>query len=159
MLEEPQKTLFESLRDRLLSQHGAVLRGMFGRRDGASFLVVLDLEQIWPDDETREVDRRQILQGKARTLIEPAERKLKAARLLAGGGLLEEARPSAVEAMMCATRTLAVLDDAAEPEDADGLDSSRLAMEMLGGAELDDESLVAVSTFVDNVTGMVGQVP
>ena len=32
-------------------------------------------------------------------------------------------------------------------------------MEMLGGAELDDESLIAVGTFVDKVTSMVGDAP
>ena len=116
---------------------------------------------------------RRVRWSRARTLIEPAGRKLKAARLLAGEGLLDEARPSAVDSMMFATRALTVLDDAAEPDDADeayaflvlrqieadALDPSRLAMEMLGGAELDDESLIAVGTFVDKVTGMVGDAP
>ena len=166
---EPQKTLFECLRDRLLSRHGDALQGIFGRKDGSTFLAVLNLpaddiaaleeergqwkeldgaairvidpatreqmenlaktgliavdpeymEQAWPDDETRELNQRRVRWSRARTLIEPAGRKLKAARLLAGGGLLDEARPSAVDSMMFATRALTVLDDAAEPDDAD----------------------------------------
>ena len=221
--EEPRKTLFESLRDRLLSRHGDALQGIFGRKDGSKFLAVLDLsaddiaalekardqwkelegaairvidpatreqmeslaktgliavdpeymERVWPDDQTRELNQRRVRWSRARTLIEPAGRKLKAARLLAGGGLLDEARPSAVDSMMFATRALTILDDADEPGDADeayaflvlrqieadALDRSRLAMEMLGGAELDDESLIAVGTFVDKVTSMVGDAP
>ena len=136
-------------------------------------LIAVDpeyMEQAWPDDETRELNDRRIRWSRAQALIEPAERKLKAARLLAGGGLLDEARPSAVESMMLATRALTVLDDAAEPDDADeayaflvlrqieadALDPSRHAMEVLGGAELDDESLVAVGAFVDKITSMTG---
>ncbi len=220
---KPQKTLFECLRDRLLSRHGDAVQGIFGRKDGSSFLAVLDLatdditaleqecsqwkelggadirmidpatreqmenlaktgliavdpeymEQAWPDDETRELNQRRVRWSQARNLIEPAGRKLKAARLLAGGGLLDEARPPAVDSMMLATRALAVLDNAAEPADADEayaflvlrqieadtLDPSRLAMEMLGGAELDDESLIAVGTFTDKVTSMIGDAP
>ena len=219
--EAPRRTLFECLRDRLLSRHGDALQGIFGRKDGSNFLVVLDLaaeditvleserdqwkdlngasirmidpstrdqmenlaktgliavdpeymEQAWPDDETRERDHRRIRWSRARALIEPAERKLKAARLLAGGGLLEEARPPAVESMLLATQALTVLDDDTEPEgadeayaflvlrqmEADALDPSRLAMEVLGGAGLNDESLVAVGTFVDKVTSMAGE--
>ena len=127
------------------------------------------MEQIWPDEELKEGDERRIRTIRARTLIEPAERKIRAARLLAGGGLLEEARPPAVETMVLATRALAALDGEVEPDDADAayaflvlrqiaadkLDSTRLAMEVLGGTELDDESLVAVGAFFDGITSMI----
>ncbi len=220
---EPEKALFERVRDRLLVRYGEALQGIFGRRDGPGFLAVLDLpadditalekeretwkeldgatlraidpatrqqmenlartgliavdpeymEKLWPDDETRELNHRRLRWSRARDLIEPAGRKLKAARLLAGGDLLDEAHPSAVESMMLATRALTILDDAAEPDDtdeayaflvlrqieADGLDLSRRAMETLGGAELDDESLIAVGMFVDRITAMIGDAP
>ena len=216
---ERPRTLFEHLRDRLLTRHGKMLQRILGKREGAIFLAVLDLpapkiateendlaqfaelegatvrlidpatreqmeklaqsglitvepgsmEQIWPDEELKEGDERRIRSMRARTLIEPAERKIRAARLLAGGGLLEEARPSAVETMVLATRALAAFDGEDEPDDADAayaflvlrqiaadkLDSTRLAMEVLGGTELDDESLVAVGAFFDGITRMI----
>ena len=71
--------------------------------------------------------------------------------------------------MVLATRALAAFDGEDEPDDADAayaflvlrqiaadkLDSTRLAMEVLGGTELDDESLIAVGAFLDGITRMI----
>ncbi len=130
-------------------------------------------EQIWPDETTREDDERRIRSRRALELVSSAERKLKAARLLAGGELFEEAHPPAVETMLLATRAIAALDGDREPEDEDAayaflvlrqtvaeeFDSSRRAMEVLGGTALDDDSLVAVGAFLEAATGRLDGVP
>ncbi len=107
-------------------------------------------------------DKRRILRAQA--LAEQAERKLKAAQLLAGGGFEDEARAPAAEAVRLGACGLAALSNAPEPEEAEAaaaflaesesvagshsLDAARL---LSGGAEEDDAVAVA-RVFVDDVS-------
>ena len=108
------------------------------------------------------LDNRRALRAQA--LAEQAERKLKAAQLLAGGGFEDEARAPATEAIRLGACGLAALCGAPEPEDAEAaaaflaegepaagsrsLDAARL---LSGGAEQGDAVAVA-RVFVDDVS-------
>ena len=70
-----------------------------------------------PDRETPQTDHRIVC---ANALVERAQRKLKAATLLEGGGFGEEARTPAVEAACLAAGALAALRGVEEPADAEG---------------------------------------
>ena len=77
-----------------------------------------DLRPVYPapDPEDAESARRVL---RAKTLAERAERKLKAAALLEGGGFAEEARAPAREAARLAAGCLAASLGEPEPEDAE----------------------------------------
>ena len=77
-----------------------------------------DLREVYPaPDSERAADRSRSL--RARALADRAERKLKAAALLEGGGFAEEARAPAVEAARLAAGCLATLAGDPEPEDTE----------------------------------------
>ena len=77
-----------------------------------------DLREVYPaPDAEHATDSSRIL--RARTLANRAERKLKAAALLEGGGFAEEARAPAVEAARLAAGCLAALAGESEPEDTE----------------------------------------
>ena len=97
-----------------------------------------------------------------KTLAESAERKLKAAALLEGGGFVEEARAPIVEAARLATAALAALRGDAEPEDADAAAEYLTlkapeelppdAMRILSGDG--PASVAAVRRFLESLSGM-----
>ena len=93
-----------------------------------------DLREVYPapDAEDAEDAGRRL---RAKALAERAQRKLKAATLLEGGGFAEEARPPAVEAARLATGCLAALGGDPEPEDAASAAAYLLGREF-GGGEL-----------------------
>ena len=154
------------LRDRLIADHGAALKRLFGHEDGTAALAVIDLppDRIG-DEEQRLAGLSELtvtvidtathdtmlrlaesglvtlptdtmiavypIQGepdgedgnagllRARALAERAEHKLRAARLLVGGGFDEEARAPAVDAIRLIAAGLAAVAREDEPADAE----------------------------------------
>ncbi len=103
---------------------------------------------------------------RARSLAERADHKLKAARLLVGGGFAEEARAPAVDAICLTTGCLAAVAAEAEPEGADeaaAFLAERDPASDLGGATLDavrvlsgdageTDSVETATAFLDQVS-------
>ena len=123
-----------------------------------------NMREIHPSGSDGEAgfDNRRILRAQA--LAEQAERKLKAAQLLAGGGFEDEARVPAVEAVRLGTCGLAALSGAAEPEETEAaaaflaerepeagknlLDAARL----LSDAMAEEDAVAVARVFVDDVS-------
>ena len=206
----------DALRDRLIADHGAALRGLFGHENGSAALAVIDLspERIGDEEErlaglsdlavtvidpaahvtmlrlaesglvTLPTDTTIAVypmpgegEGKdgnagllrARALAERAERKLKAARLLAGGGFDEEARAPAVEAICLTAGCLAAVAARDEPGDAgeaaaflagrapagevDGVALD--AVRILSGEAGEADPVVTAAVFLDHVSKQI----
>lgn len=179
----------DALRDRLIADHGAALRRLFGHEDGSAALAVIDLppQRIVGEEErlaglselavtvidtaTHDTMLRLAESGlvtlptdtmiavypipgepdgkdgnaglvRARALAERAEHKLRAARLLVGGGFDEEARAPAVDAICMTAGCLAAVAAEDEPEDAE--EAAAFLAERGPAGELDGVALDAV---------------
>ena len=127
------------------------------------------LEEIFPaPGEPEDEDERAGLL-RAQALADLADRKLKAAQLLAGGGFAEEARVPAIDAIRLAAGSLAAVTSGAEPEDleeaaaflaslepggeADGVALD--AVRVLSGDTHDRDPVETASSFLNRVLGRI----
>ncbi|MDE0174437.1 MAG: DEAD/DEAH box helicase [Defluviicoccus sp.] len=208
----------DALRDRLIADHSAALRRLFGHEEGSAALAVIDLppERIAVEEErlaglsdltvtvidpaTHDTMLRLAESGlvtlptdtmiavypmpeepdgedgnagllRARALAERAEHKLRAARLLVGGGFDEEACAPAVDAIRMAAGCLAAA--AAENEPGDAEEAAAFLAEREPAGEVDGVALDAVrvlsgeagkadpvgiaEAFLDHVSKQIGE--
>ena len=114
-----------------------------------------DLRTVYPSAESADAEALG-RSRRAKELANRAERKLKAAALLEGGGFEEEARPPAMEAALLATASLAASAGEPEPEDAESAAAFLLLQEVgEDGLPLDG---IRVLTGEDTEVGLVAPV-
>ena len=127
------------------------------------------LEEIFPAPGEPEDEDERAGQLRAQALADLADRKLKAAQLLAGGGFAEEARVPAIDAIRLAAGSLAAITSGAEPEDleeaaaflaslepggaADGVELD--AVRVLSGDTHDRNPVETAASFLNRVLGRV----
>ena len=100
------------------------------------------MEEIFPvPGEPEDEDERAGLL-RARSLVDLADHKLKAAQLLAGGGFAEEARVPAVDAIRLAAGSMAALTSRVEPEDVE--EAAAFLASLEPGCDADGVALDAV---------------
>ncbi len=100
------------------------------------------MEEIFPlpGEQEKEDGRLHLL--RARALADRADHKLKAAKLLAGGGFAEEARVPVVDAIRLAAGSLAVVTSGTEPGDVE--QAAEFLATLEPGGEADGVALDAV---------------
>ena len=100
------------------------------------------MEEIFPAPGEREDEDEKAGLLRAQALADLADRKLKAAQLLAGGGFAEEARVPAIDAIRLAAGSLAAVTSGAEPEDVE--EAAAFLASLEPGGEADGVALDAV---------------
>ena len=124
------------------------------------------MEAIFPLPEEQEEEDGRARLLRARALADRADHKLKAAKLLAGGGFAEEARVPAIDAIRLAAGSLAAMTSGAEPEDVEqaaeflatlerGGEADGVALEavrVLFGDTSDQDPVETAAAFLDHVT-------
>ena len=106
------------------------------------------MEEIFPVPGEQEDAGERTNLLRARALADRADHKLKAAKLLAGGGFAEEARVPAIDAIRLAASSLAVMTSGAEPEDME--QAAEFLATLEPGGEADGVALDAVRVLFED---------
>ena len=149
--------------------HEAMLRLA---ENGLITLPTAQMREVHPAPGA-EQERAAACAARARTLVDQAAHKLKAAALLEGGGFAEEAQAPAVEAARLAVGALAAARGEPEPEDVEAATAFLLrdgpegipgglpheALRILSGEPAADGLVTAVRELAEHISGIVADLP
>ena len=149
--------------------HEAMLRLA---ENGLIALPTAQMREVHPAPG-EEQERAAAYAARARTLVDQAVHKLKAAALLEGGGFAEEAQAPAMEAARLAVGALAAARGESEPEDAEAATAFLLrdgpdgipdglpheALRILSGEPAADGLVTPVREFAERISRIVADLP